>query len=121
MLYFLEHKKDCTGCGACMTVCPVQCIAMEEDEEGFLYPVSDQSCISCRKCEAACRRRMASDGSRRNQRAYAAVSRDREIWRRSSSGGVFRKSVKPLLWKVKLQQQEQPGMNFVYIMSLWKA
>lgn len=88
MLYFLEQKKDCTGCGACMTVCPVQCIAMEEDEEGFLYPVSDQSCISCGKCEAACRRRMASDGSR-SQRAYAAVSRDREIWRRSSSGGAF--------------------------------
>lgn len=89
MLYFLKNKGDCTGCGACMSVCPVQCITMKEDTEGFIYPVADKSCIDCGLCEDTCRKKLASSNVRQVQCAYAAVSRDKEIWRRSSSGGAF--------------------------------
>lgn len=32
-------KRSCTGCSACSNICPVQCITMRADAEGFLYPV----------------------------------------------------------------------------------
>ena len=36
-----KNKKKCNGCGACKQICPRQCISMEEDSEGFLYPQID--------------------------------------------------------------------------------
>ena len=39
--------QNCTGCGACAAGCPVQCIEMQVDREGFRYPQLDTSrCIS---------------------------------------------------------------------------
>ena len=50
-----NEKKECCGCGACMTVCPQKAIIMHEDEEGFLYPLCDNSkCIGCLQCKRAC-------------------------------------------------------------------
>ena len=37
MLDFNLNKENCTGCAACYSVCPVHCINMNRDEEGFLY------------------------------------------------------------------------------------
>ena len=31
------HKEECTGCGACVSVCPKAAITMKPDDEGFLY------------------------------------------------------------------------------------
>lgn len=50
-----RDRSECCGCTACAAVCPRGAIAMEPDEEGFLYPVIDiSSCIRCCKCEEAC-------------------------------------------------------------------
>ena len=38
MLSFNIEKKNCSGCSACYSVCPKQCITMVRDEEGFVYP-----------------------------------------------------------------------------------
>ena len=44
----LADKNQCTGCTACANICPKSCIEMKEDDEGFSYPVIDNSrCISC--------------------------------------------------------------------------
>ena len=49
------NKKDCCGCTACAHICPVKCIEMKEDKEGFLYPaVDNEKCIHCHKCERVC-------------------------------------------------------------------
>lgn len=49
------EPNACTGCGACKNACPYDCITMEPDERGFLYPHIDTSrCIECGACEAAC-------------------------------------------------------------------
>lgn len=32
----ITNKKQCSGCSACATACPIQCITMTEDKEGFL-------------------------------------------------------------------------------------
>ena len=48
-------KQDCTGCTACVNVCPRQCILMRVDEEGFYYPIIDkEKCIECGLCEKVC-------------------------------------------------------------------
>lgn len=33
--------RECTGCALCASKCPRRAITMEENEEGFLYPVID--------------------------------------------------------------------------------
>jgi len=48
----IEAKSLCCGCEACAYRCPKACIAMERDEEGFLYPRIDTArCIDCGLCE----------------------------------------------------------------------
>ena len=44
MSSYLENKDkvNCSGCQACKNICPKDCISMEYDNEGFLYPVIDK-------------------------------------------------------------------------------
>ena len=82
------NKMECTGCGACVSVCPKHAITMQPDEEGFLYPVVDQkACISCDLCEKRC----PTDKQKQERRVavLGAQNLDREIRAASSSGGVF--------------------------------
>lgn len=49
------EKKNCCGCSACYSICPVHAISMKEDEEGFLYPIIDEGkCINCKNCKRVC-------------------------------------------------------------------
>ncbi|MBN1675167.1 MAG: 4Fe-4S binding protein [Kiritimatiellae bacterium] len=42
--------EDCVGCGVCVSECPVQAIAMNED----VAQIDDQACIRCGKCHDIC-------------------------------------------------------------------
>ena len=54
-MIYIENKEKCSGCHACVGVCPKGCISMVLDNEGFLYPKVDEStCIKCGLCEEAC-------------------------------------------------------------------
>ena len=45
----------CTGCSACMNICPQNCIVMKKHQDGFSYPQIDSSrCIACNQCESVC-------------------------------------------------------------------
>ena len=82
-------KKECCGCTACLHVCPVQCIAMEEDEEGFLYPVIDEEkCIHCHQCENICPIQNIQNLNARTK-TFVGYSRNEAIRKQSSSGGIF--------------------------------
>lgn len=51
----IQRKEDCCGCSACAQCCPTQCIKMEADKEGFLYPkVDSEKCINCNLCTKIC-------------------------------------------------------------------
>lgn len=80
--------SKCSGCRACEKSCNMNAIAMQNNEEGFLYPVIDETkCINCGKCSKACP--MESVNGVRPLAVYAAVHRDRNVLLNSSSGGMF--------------------------------
>ena len=85
----ITDKKDCCGCHACVSVCARHSITMQEDNEGFLYPVVDTStCTDCGLCEKGCPV-INQDEPRKPLKVYAAKNRDEDIRRHSSSGGIF--------------------------------
>ena len=85
----LSDKRLCTGCYACRSICPVFCISMEQDKEGFFYPaVDEEKCINCKECERTCPVIVQSN-ERKPLQVYAAKNPNEEIRRRSSSGGIF--------------------------------
>ena len=48
-------KSECYGCEACVQVCTRFALSMQEDDEGFRYPVIDTSlCVNCGKCRMVC-------------------------------------------------------------------
>lgn len=82
------NKEECTGCGACVSVCPKGAIAMTPDEEGFLYPQVDGAlCVQCDLCEKRC----PAGKPVPEHRPYVvgAQHRDERVRGASSSGGVF--------------------------------
>lgn len=71
-----------------MQICPMQCILLEQDNEGFLYPrVNKDLCVDCGLCEKTC-----PVINKREQtlplNVWAAQNNDDEIRKESSSGGV---------------------------------
>ena len=89
MKNIIDHNI-CTGCGVCFAVCPCKCITMERNEEGFLYPQKNDLCINCGLCVKKCPRiNKIKTSTTVKKRAFAAVSKDSRIWRRSASGGAF--------------------------------
>ncbi len=85
----IENKSDCCGCSACISICPLSCISMTVDEEGFLYPrVNLNICIDCKLCEKVCLVLNPLE-ERKEIAVYAVKNKDKEIIKQSSSGGVF--------------------------------
>lgn len=51
----VEVDERCSGCSACAYVCPIKCIEMYDNREGFSFPRIDiDVCIHCGRCEKAC-------------------------------------------------------------------
>ena len=84
-----ENKVNCCGCTACFNICPTKAITMQEDEEGFLYPVVDEEkCVNCNMCEKVCPVINPKVNSKL-PKAYATRIKDDDILETSTSGGFF--------------------------------
>lgn len=85
----IGEKKNCMGCYACVNICPVSCISMNNDNEGFWYPEVDyDKCIECGKCIDVCPI-INKTTVNNNPVAYACINDDESIRMKSSSGGMF--------------------------------
>ena len=85
----LKEKKYCVGCFACDNICPVNCVSMVCDEEGFWYPNVDYSkCTKCGKCIDVCPVINKKEFTN-NPVAYACINKNGLIRLDSSSGGMF--------------------------------
>lgn len=89
MSNYVDIGARCVGCHGCATVCPVNCISMVEDAEGFLYPeVNVPRCTDCGLCRKVCPV-MSRTPSNDEPSAYAVKALDSTLREVSSSGGVF--------------------------------
>ncbi len=88
----IKKPSDCCGCGACVQKCPMKCITMSYDEEGYKYPqVDDKKCINCNQCNKVCPLQKENKEIHDSQKpsCYIAYNKEKEIIRDSSSGGIF--------------------------------
>ncbi len=83
--------EDCTGCEACVNICPVDCIDMVVSDEGFEHPVIDHNrCTSCGLCQKACPvLTPVKIEKNKKLKVFASWILDEKIRTSSSSGGIF--------------------------------
>lgn len=84
-------KSSCCGCGACVAICPQECIEMIADDEGFLYPkINTNICVGCDSCRHVCPA-LKKNGVVEDpfHISYAANCCDEKTRENSSSGGIF--------------------------------
>ncbi len=82
------ERKKCTGCFACVNICPKGCIHMEENEFGEIYPkIDEEKCIHCNLCKKTC---PAINKVQRNNpiSTYASFAKEHNIQENSNSGGI---------------------------------
>lgn len=85
-----EDKTHCSGCGVCALKCSHKAIQMSPDNEGFIYPVIDESkCINCNLCKKVCHEENNSVLNTGTHKYYGMVLRDYSLLMKSSSGGAF--------------------------------
>lgn len=88
VLYSKYH--ECTGCGACVNVCPKGCIYFEMMEDKALYPVINElDCIKCKKCESVCHLKKYEIKTNSIEIAKVGYCCNEELYSNSASGGVF--------------------------------
>ncbi|OQB14353.1 MAG: NADH dehydrogenase subunit I [Firmicutes bacterium ADurb.Bin193] len=82
------EKEQCTGCFACVNICPQKCITMTEMEFGCIHPkVDDDACINCGLCIKVCpnNNKIPKHAARH---VYASWSKDDTDRVASTSGGA---------------------------------
>ena len=90
-LSILHIPNECTGCGACASICPKHCIEIQPDVDGFYFPVVDfNNCIECHSCEKACHIVTSVNKTPISRSDFFVYrTKDVELRQASTSGGAF--------------------------------
>ena len=85
-----QDKRLCCGCTACASICEHKAISMQEDSDGFLFPVLDNVlCVNCGLCDKICpmgSNHQANNGQ--DQKSYLATSEHPEHYSKSATVGI---------------------------------
>lgn len=83
------NKELCTGCTACVNICPKKAIIMTENTEGFKHPIIDEKkCINCGLCKKTCPI-LNTKSNHAINKCYVGYSLEDKTKKESSSGGIF--------------------------------
>ena len=89
MKKIIQEDRKCSGCGACYNACPTNAISMQQNEEGFLYPVVDETkCSNCGLCKNICPVINLTYKNKSIPKCYAFKATNK-IRQKSTSGGAF--------------------------------
>ncbi|MEI0749766.1 polysaccharide pyruvyl transferase family protein, partial [Brachyspira pulli] len=86
----LEEKK-CSGCSACLAICPTNAIKMQSNSEGFLYPkINEKDCTNCGLCSKICPelKENIETNNEIPEECYSIQAKD-DIRMNGASGGMF--------------------------------
>lgn len=88
-----DKVNECTSCQMCSAVCPTNAINIAFDEEGFYKPkISEALCIDCGECVKICykydNKIKVTSKNKEGIECYAAISKDNNILKSSTSGGI---------------------------------
>ncbi len=90
-------SKDfmCCNCGACIAICPKDCITIEKSNIGRYYAKADSDCINCGKCLKTCPIVDSQDNREKDElsgnkikESYIGKSCSHQIFSNSQSGGA---------------------------------
>ena len=83
-------KSECFGCEACAQICGRNAISIQEDPEGFRYPVTDNNlCVSCGACNAVCPAENMPVCFDNDKLAFGGYHKNWDVRNGSTSGGAF--------------------------------
>lgn len=94
-----KQKEDCCACEACANICSKNAISIKEDENGFRYPLIDNTiCIDCGLCQKVCAFQNIEE-TNHPLKTYVAAAVDKKVIRKSASGGIFAVLAKEIISK----------------------
>ncbi len=86
---YITSKNGCTGCMACVNICPNHAIKLVERYDGFKYPeIDDEKCTRCNLCKRICPVNKVYKNKLENVSFYATKSKNEDDREKSSSGGM---------------------------------
>lgn len=81
-------QDDCSGCGACTTICPKNCIQLVENEFKEFHPqIEENKCLNCGKCLSVCPQ-IHIPNLREPRNVYAGWRKSIDDIKDSASGGA---------------------------------
>ncbi|MCB2298254.1 Coenzyme F420 hydrogenase/dehydrogenase, beta subunit C-terminal domain [Clostridium tagluense] len=94
MKNILKSTEDsCTGCSLCSLICPQKAISISLTTKGFYEPkVDENKCTSCGLCRKVCYKFITPENEYDIEKAipFLVYSKDKDIRKKSSSGGAGR-------------------------------
>ncbi len=102
----VKEENLCIQCGMCAAVCPKECISIEKSNYDYLPEINESKCIDCSLCSKICSKQFL--GTKENQidedylfgqfiNIFHAKTKEADILKNSTSGGVITTLVKTLL------------------------
>lgn len=84
----VDNVNMCANCGACANCCPTNAIVIDDASLFYRPTVDHTSCVQCGQCVAVCPV-LKNDAGHQPLSAWWGRSRDEELVKNSSSGGLF--------------------------------